>query len=229
MSHPYASAVLQGYVGERRSGYLHLQFQGSEIEPGLRRLDEAVRSLGWVPVDDEAIDATALHQRQWRHRRAPVGLLWVAISFHPLAVTIGPHPLPPLSGRHTARATVRELRRRAQRLGATAVPDARLAEVVATAQRRWARAAGIAHEIERLEFVLRYRACPDCAEWGESNARWCWRCEYEFTGEDDHIRDASAVAARQRIDWLRRLSLDGPDAPLPAPPPISPANFGEWR
>jgi hypothetical protein len=203
------------------SGYRHLYFSTTTLQAALEGLDQAVQACGWTPVGVGAAALRPFHQR-WRHRRLPVELSSVVIGFYPPAVTIGGelHGTGPLGG-WLVRRTLRRLQRRAGGIGATPLADEGLFQFRATADQRWRRAVDVELEVQQCAFLMGHRRCPSCAEWCAAADRWCWSCEYEFTGEDDHRRDATSVAARQRVDWLRQQGLDGPAVPPPALPPLS--------
>ncbi|MFG3292697.1 hypothetical protein ACGF3G_28320 [Streptomyces sp. NPDC048179] len=183
-------------------------------------------ACGWRPVEEGHGDLVPL-RRSWSRTGSPVRLCRVVIGLHPVGVTVGRQGGVGWSsspGSRAVRRTVRKLRKAVSAQGAVPMPDSGLAGYVADTRRRWATAVDIAFKIEQLEFLLGHRHCPRCAQWGEPAARWCWSCEYEFGGEDDHARDAASIEARRRIDWLRGQSLDGPDIPAPASAPLS-----SWR
>ncbi|MGX7674152.1 hypothetical protein [Plantactinospora sp. DSM 117369] len=220
-------------AGEIRSGYLHLQFPSVDLAAVLGLVDVALGKQGWLPGEApnrgaRAGDGPRSYYQSWRHPTAPVWLARAAIASHPVAVTIGRErsgsPFSP--GRRLLRSTLLYLVRRARSLGGVPLSDAALPRFHADAQRRVVQATAIAFELEQLTFALRHRRCPRCARWGEPRQRWCWACQYEFTGEEDHVADAAAAAARQRIDWLRAQRLDEPTGRPPAAPPLSALGLG---
>ncbi|MEO3925007.1 hypothetical protein ABGB07_14245 [Micromonosporaceae bacterium B7E4] len=220
-------------AGEIRSGYLHLQFPRVDLAAVLGLVDVALGEQGWLPGEApnrgaRAGDGRRSYHQSWRHPTAPVWLARAAIAFHPVAVTIGRERIgPPFSpGRRLLRGTLLYLVRRARSLGGVPLSDAALPRFHADAQRRVAQATAIAFELEQLTFALQHRRCPRCGRWGEPRQRWCWACQYEFTGEEDHVADAAAAAARQRIDWLRAQRPDEPAGRPPAAPPLSALGLG---
>ena len=138
-----------------------------------------------------------------------------------------------LPGHRAARTALHRFRRAALSQGARLVAAPALPGLMARSAERSAHEAVIRQRLSEIAAHEQVRDCPRCAEGCAPSARWCPRCEYEFTHHDDHTRDETVLRLRREADQLRhtlaRLALDG-FPPLTAPAAASaPGPWGGMR
>jgi ribosomal protein S27AE len=175
-------------------------------------------------VEENGQEAAAQGACAWRHDRSGAVISLVVAGLHPLIVVAGPGGLSGLGPRdggpsalsvtarwHT-RGALRRLTAAARGAGGRWVLTARLPDLVRMAGERLEWRVAVEHRLEELAQLETTRQCPRCAVMSAAGARWCGRCEYEFSGADDHALDLQNAQRRQEAEGLRndlaRLQLD---------------------
>lgn len=156
----------------------------------------------------------------WRHgdgRRANT-LRLVVLGWYPLLVTAGLD-----RADLTGRKALSRLVTAAVRAGARPVPDTELADRVAAAPGRWARAALLLAEAAGHAADLTARDCPGCHTRSLHLATHCQGCGRRFTTLDDQQRDGQAGDARTALSTCRNTLLSlATDLTVPPPPDPTP-------
>jgi hypothetical protein len=166
----------------------------------------------------------------WRRGDSEAVLSLVVAGLHPLIVVAGAggvaeHERGGVSflAAWPVKGAMRRFAQAAREAGGREVATGALPELVRVAGERLNWRIGAEHSLEDLAQRQRFRACPRCGNASEAGTRWCTRCDYEFTGSDDHAHDVQNARFRQEAEGLRqnlaRIQADEfPPFPMGTPP-----------
>jgi hypothetical protein len=186
-------------------GYLHFVLPVPTLaENEIVELDHTIGQRdGWTPV--AVAESGPLLSRAWE-TPGKAELRLALLSWYPAFATLGP---PGRSGRavRAARDRVADL---VLRLGGFLVGDTELAGLHARLADRWAAAASLQREIDRLQLSLEQRQCPQCGGLAGRRASHCANCGRRYADIDDTTRDErhrqTTLALRDRIAELAGLA-----------------------
>lgn len=186
-------------------GYLHFVLPLPMLgDNEIAALDRCIGQRdGWTPV---AVPETGpVLSRAWE-TPGKAELRLALLSWYPVFATLGP---PGRSGRavRAARDRVADL---VLQLGGFLVGDPELAGLHQRLAGRWAAAASLQREIDRLQASLEQRQCPQCGAMAGRRASHCTRCGRRYTEIDDTTRDEqhrqSTLALRDHSAELAGLA-----------------------
>ena len=189
--------------------------------------DTAVCSADSWEVMPGTTDDGLLGLRSWRRPTIGTMLSLVLAGHYPMIAVMAPgfvaakwtralgtgiFPTP------AARSAVRRFVDAARPQGARVVETTRLSALIAQSGLRSAHAVEIQARLAEIAGLDRVKTCPRCAAGCETTARWCPRCEYEFTHADDHAHDRNVLQRRFEMERLQAKMAELHTQAFPPPP-----------